>query len=46
MSYGRKLGWEGPIGNYIGFWGPVKGYTTNLDMSYGPNSLKGRDIGD
>ena len=27
MSYGLNLGWGGPIGDYIGFWGgPIKGY--------------------
>ena len=26
MSYRLNLGWGGPIGNYIGFWGgPIKG---------------------
>ena len=31
MSYGLNLGWGGPIGDYVGFWGrPIKGYTTNL----------------
>ena len=31
MSYGRNLGWGGPIMEYIGFWGgPTRGYTTNL----------------
>ena len=31
MSYGLNLGWGGPIGDYIEFWGgPIKGDTTNL----------------
>ena len=31
MSYGLNLGWGGPIGNYIGFWGgPIEGCTTSL----------------
>ena len=31
MSYGLNLGWGGPIGDYIGFWGgPIKRYTTKL----------------
>ena len=31
MRYGQNLGWGGPIGEYIGFWGgPIKGNTTNL----------------
>ena len=30
MSYALNLGWGGPIGDDIGFWGgPVKGYTVN-----------------
>ena len=30
MSYGLNLGWAGPIGDYIGFWGgPIKGYIKN-----------------
>ena len=30
MSYGLNLGWGGPIGDYIGFWGgSIKEYTTN-----------------
>ena len=37
MSYGRSLGLEGPIGDYIGFLGgSIKGYTTNfVQGSYG-----------
>ena len=32
MSYG--LGWGGPIGDYIRFWGgPINGVTTNLVQS-------------
>ena len=28
MSYGLKLGWGGPIGEYIAFFGgPIKEYT-------------------
>ena len=35
MSYGLNLGWSGPIGDYIGFWGgPIKGYTTNLVQGF------------
>ena len=31
MRYGLNLGWGGPIGDYIGFWGrPSKGNTTHL----------------
>ena len=30
MSYGLNLGWEGPIGDYIGFWGAIKGHIANL----------------
>ena len=31
MSCALNLGWGGPIGDYIGFWGGTsKGYTTNL----------------
>ena len=30
MSYGLNLGWGGPIGDYIEFWGgPIKGDITN-----------------
>ena len=31
VSYGKKLSWGGPVGDYVGFWeGPTKRYTTNL----------------
>ena len=35
MSYGLNLGWGGPLGDYIGFFGgPIKGYTTGLIYIY------------
>ena len=31
VSYGLNSGWEGLVGDYIGFWGePMKGYATTL----------------
>ena len=31
MSYGLDLGWGGPIGDYVVFWGrPIEGSTTNI----------------
>ena len=47
MSYGLNLGWGGPIGDYIAFWGgPMKVYATNLvPGSYGETpSFEGWEV--
>ena len=46
MSYGLNLGWGGPIGDYIGFWGgPIQGHTTNFVQSSYKGLYRGLESG-